>query len=400
MPPIQWYYARNDQQLGPISSADLKRMAAAGELSPGDLVWREGMEEWITAENVRGLFDEGAIGAWRDSLAAAEKPAAPPKEPPLPKPAAPKAEAAPTAPKITIDPKQPAAGPGMPGRPALDHPRQRASRHLFDIALDQVRAQFTARFVDSIANIFVCCGHYGLYAAMAATFLFAMLLGVKTETKAETLEAIFDGLIWLLVLAVLQYVAFRFCGALDRLNRTTEGTISSTSFMDCFALLNLAIGVATLLTGAVWAVQEETYSWALFGLVVFAVCEYLAFVSLNPSTLNISVTPAARVGEEAIGVLTFLLKAVLRLVPVAFGAGVIYGTLLVAYACIEVFTEDSGPLVAQQTAGGGKKWLAYFAALPFATYLFFLVYYLSIDVTRAILSLPGKLDRLRKDKEE
>ena len=34
------------------------------------------------------------------------------------------------------------------------------------------------------------------------------------------------------------------------------------------------------------------------------------------------------------------------------------------------------------------------AALPFFTYVFFLVYNLSIDVLRAVLSIPGKLDKM------
>ena len=42
----QWYYARNGQQAGPISLDALRAMVAAGQLSSGDLVWREGMPDW------------------------------------------------------------------------------------------------------------------------------------------------------------------------------------------------------------------------------------------------------------------------------------------------------------------------------------------------------------------
>src|SRR3954465_444646 len=60
MPETQWYYARNDQQYGPVSAADLKQLAEAGQLSPNDLLWREGMDAWTTAVNLRGLFAEDA----------------------------------------------------------------------------------------------------------------------------------------------------------------------------------------------------------------------------------------------------------------------------------------------------------------------------------------------------
>ncbi len=56
MPEVQWYYARKDEQFGPVSAGELKQLADAGRLSPDDLLWREGMDAWTTAINLRGLF--------------------------------------------------------------------------------------------------------------------------------------------------------------------------------------------------------------------------------------------------------------------------------------------------------------------------------------------------------
>ena len=56
MADVQWYYARNDQQFGPVSAGELKVLADAGRLAPDDLLWREGMEQWATAINLKGLF--------------------------------------------------------------------------------------------------------------------------------------------------------------------------------------------------------------------------------------------------------------------------------------------------------------------------------------------------------
>lgn len=52
----EWHYSKNGQQHGPVSAADLKAMAQAGELAPTDKVWKEGMAEWKTARTVKGLF--------------------------------------------------------------------------------------------------------------------------------------------------------------------------------------------------------------------------------------------------------------------------------------------------------------------------------------------------------
>ena len=58
MPDVLWYYARDDEQLGPISTADLRQLAAAGKLAPEDFVWKEGMEQWAPASELQGLFPE------------------------------------------------------------------------------------------------------------------------------------------------------------------------------------------------------------------------------------------------------------------------------------------------------------------------------------------------------
>lgn len=67
MAEVQWYYARNDQQFGPVSAAELKQLAEAGRLSPDDLLWREGMEQWTTAVNLRGLFAAEDVSSVADT---------------------------------------------------------------------------------------------------------------------------------------------------------------------------------------------------------------------------------------------------------------------------------------------------------------------------------------------
>src|SRR4051812_18447658 len=58
-----WYYLRGGQQQGPIGSAELKQLAATGGLGADDMVWKEGMAEWIKAGTVTGLAFAGAAPA-------------------------------------------------------------------------------------------------------------------------------------------------------------------------------------------------------------------------------------------------------------------------------------------------------------------------------------------------
>src|SRR5205809_355015 len=47
-----WYYAQGGQQKGPVSGDALRQLLAAGQVSSGDLVWRDGMANWQPAGQV------------------------------------------------------------------------------------------------------------------------------------------------------------------------------------------------------------------------------------------------------------------------------------------------------------------------------------------------------------
>lgn len=53
-----WFYSKNGAQLGPVPESEMRNKLASGEISGTDLVWREGMSEWLPA--IRVLPPEGA----------------------------------------------------------------------------------------------------------------------------------------------------------------------------------------------------------------------------------------------------------------------------------------------------------------------------------------------------
>ena len=364
MTPIYWYYAHGNKQLGPVSSAELKHLATIGELLPDDLVWREGLAEWAPARSVRGLFDVETTPAAAQDQETPSQPVVP-----LGNDVQPKESAATTIAAI------PSASP----------------KHPVDLLLDSLRSDFNARFVDSTAQLFRSCGLIGLWIAMAAVGAFAVIAAVKGDVLGNLLP----GVMVILLLAALQYIAGKFCDVLDRLNRTTSGTLPSTALPDSVALLSLVAGLAVLFGSVPLAVQASMYPIILLGIAGFIVCGFVAFASLNPSTLNIAIAPdESRPSDEAIGVLMFLVKALMRTVPVALGAGVIAGTLMMGYACYEAFSNADYLLPAQFTAGMARSILLFSATLPLIAYLLFLLYSLLLNLCRAILTLLGKDDKL------
>jgi hypothetical protein len=386
MSPVEWYYARGNKQMGPVSSTELKRLSSAGELRREDLVWREGMAEWTLARNVRGLFEDENKAAAAVAEAMAAHAAGIPST---------IGQAAATAPTTSV----------------ASRARRTPGRHLFETLLDWLRAEFDAAFLEKTEKFFRACGWYGLLAAMFLVAVYATIMAVKTHSLA----VIPWDLAVLLVLAVLQYAAGKFCDVLEQLNRTTSSTLSSTAYPDFCALLSLAIGLAFLIGSPLMAVSLAMHLAVgaaptvvagvvgfLFGLVLFLVFCYSAIVAVNLGALNISIVPEVRAGEEAIGVSAFVLKALLRLVPVSFGASVIAGVLAMGYACYlaATATEDLGRLLFPTIAGYAQWTVIGFAALPVAAYLAFVFYCLMIEVCRAFLILPGKIDKLAAKDEE
>ena len=57
----EWHYSSNGQQMGPVNSAQLKQLAASGELLATDMVWKDGMADWAPASRIKGLFSKAAV---------------------------------------------------------------------------------------------------------------------------------------------------------------------------------------------------------------------------------------------------------------------------------------------------------------------------------------------------
>jgi hypothetical protein len=97
---MQWYYSKNGTQLGPIGTEELQSKLASGEVAPGDLVWKDGMADWLPAGQVAELR-----AAAPSSPVANVQPAAPAEPSPYQSPVA--VQSPPQAPTM-------AAMPGAP----------------------------------------------------------------------------------------------------------------------------------------------------------------------------------------------------------------------------------------------------------------------------------------------
>lgn len=58
---MEWYYAKNNKQEGPVSGATLKSMIVSGEIASTDLVWRKGLAEWRPAAEINDFESVGVV---------------------------------------------------------------------------------------------------------------------------------------------------------------------------------------------------------------------------------------------------------------------------------------------------------------------------------------------------
>ena len=419
MAPIDWYYARDNKQHGPVGAAELKRLSQTGELRPDDLVWREGMDEWMQARKVKGLFEDEPASP-KMAIPPPPKAASPvlATPPSITPPVAPAGSSSTTpstpiafpattpstpfggspGPPVSQTPAAPIAAPTIAppaSAPAVSAPAGKAW-HPLDLVLAVIRGQCGPAFVDASTALFVFAGQFGLYGAVVATLVSFGALGAKLGN----LDLAVEGVWMALLLVVLQYAAVRFMPVIDRLARASGGAVTSSALLDSLAVLAMSVGLAALVTFTLAALRIKDYEEILAGVFAFAVCLYAGLAALNPGSLGISIVASHTASDEGLGVFAFLLKLGLRIAPVAFGVGVATKLGLLLIVCYRIFSAEKGSLPSPSVATAATVGLMYSAAVPIVAYFVYLVYHLVFDALRSLISLPGKLDRMYGEGEE
>ena len=141
---MQWFYSKNGTQLGPVEESELRAKLASGEISTADLVWREGMTDWLPAARVAELAALTAV------------PAAPPAVPPV-------------SANVVNSPYAPPVSNGYGVQPQV---------------VGQGSGKATASMVLGIVGlVFGVCGCYGLMIALPCCIL-AIIFGGQFKKDA------------------------------------------------------------------------------------------------------------------------------------------------------------------------------------------------------------------------
>ena len=348
----EWYYENGGSRHGPVSPAVLKQRADSGQVGPETLVWRQGMSQWVQAKAVKGLFPNGSTAA--------------PLGPPAP------------APVSTNAPLR-----------RLPISFNVGDWHPLDIVVAAARQACPSDLAATISKSAGQTGTLTLYLAAVLVPIGGALFSIKAQTIAPLAFSLAIGL----AILIVQYVAQRLLRACDTAIRANRSTLSSLAVPDCLFVLTVASTAGGTL-GLVWfAIKEGEIRSFIAGIAVLAVGTFAAMVAIQPSGVSVDVDADCRMGEEAVGVLKFLMKFSLRCVPIAFAAAVTLTTLNTASFLLEIIRSDQDMLGFMAIRASTSLATLFAAAgIPLYAYLVMLLYYLTLDVISAIVSIPGKLD--------
>lgn len=342
-----WYYENGGARHGPVTPARLKQLADSGEIQPETLIWRQGMAQWAQAKAVKGLFTGNPTAA-----------PAPAPTPAKPRPA-----------PFRFD-----AG----------------DWHIFDLPVEFAKRYCPADLPATISGVAGKTGVYSLYVAA----LLVLLGGVLVAIRGGVLRSLAIAIALSFFILVAQYVAQRLLGACDVAIKANKSVLSSLAIPHCAFVVSAACALGGSLS--LWWAAAEAGEMKLFlgGLAVLAVGAFAALVAIQPAGVSVYVSPECRVGEEAVGALTFLLKVFLRCAPIAFAAAVGFATFDTASVLLEILRgrEDNLTLMSRIVTALGAVFAA--ASIPLVAYFVMLAYFLTLDVISAIVSIPGKLDVL------
>jgi hypothetical protein len=337
---MDFYVAIGSEKRGPFSEEEARQLVKTGEAKPTDLAFKEGIDDWVPLKEL-----------------------------------------------ITDLPSQ-----SVPPIPAANH--QPLFCRLLDALLSKVRPILNENRFEGSERFLIKAGMLCPPIAAVAGLVIGIFLAIKTDSFLFFAA----GCGWVLTVIFLQYIAYKFLSVASTLVERSPTCISSKAPLDALSILFLFTGLGTFIMSVVTAIKAESIDIVFYGVGAMVTFTYLAWVALHPKLIYISIKSECSVGEEAIGVLSIFLKGLIRLIPIAFGAWIILGTLeLLASSLLFFGKEDPDSFLPKEMEAALSSLKAGYmivtaTLLPMMGYVLFLSYYLFIEVIRSILILPSKIE--------
>lgn len=356
-----YYVSKSNETAGPVPLETLKALRDSGEVDGQTQVVAEGMSEWKPLHTLPEFAQEGS----------------PSSVPPVaPAPAA--------------------------AHPLLSGGWELVLGNLVEFVLRFSKRWLTPDLARKVRLWGLRYGHMAILVTAGAGIFGGIIAAIRF--KDDGLSILFLCLILVLILAVAQFSANRFMQACELLLRATPTRTSSPAVYDIFGLVHLGLGLilALVALGGAIAAGGMGLLGIFFSLLFLIIFWAAATGSFHTSELAMEVDESTGPGENTVAFFSFFLKLSLYLAPIGFGVLTLLGGIVQVVAILVLLINPAAiqslgqvlPMMEEMGFVGGFILTILGAALPFLTYLFFLIFYLSIDLMRSILAIPVKLDEV------
>lgn len=341
----QWFYTQGDAQEGPVPFEKLKKLCRKGELKEHDLVWHEGLDDWIEVAEVAGLWDGG---------------------------------------------QRHQKNRNKVGSGSIVSQSQ-GQTILWDALLNGVREQMSAERLDATIQAMTKSGGFAMTIAILACVGVTLMQGIKSDS----IQVVLWGLGAVVILSALKYAAVHLSFATDTLIRTTPNSLATPAFANVIAVVLLSGGIGGAVIAIYYglATDDLTQKILLFGLSFesIVVLGFSAYAALCPKWLNINIDSNSSAGMEGVAVMSLFLKLMMRLSTMAFSIGAVLSALIfiASLFCFIAGGQWLIPALALATVGGMQIVAA--SLIPVVAYLLFVIGSIGLDLVQSLISLSKRM---------
>ena len=359
----QFEVKRDGSIVGIFAVPELKQLARDGRLGPNDFVREVGTQLWQKAGDVQ-ISD------------------APVRPTPPPSPSG-------RDEHIADSPKKPASSEfGV---------QEAASQFAYMAWPVTALVEFLRRFWGGTR--FATESKWATRAGHVLLMVFTVLLIAQlviAATKSDTWAfASFAIPLNIFIMAVLQYIAQQFISAGSRLLASSPTVVNNNALLDVFGLLAFATCIGAVVFGVYGSISMADTEILAMGVGVAIFSYLVSSLAFSPETLNIGSGDETSAGDEVVGILTFFVKSLLVIGPFVYAGGAFLACRLMCYEIKFLIDEDPG-FVGEFEA---TQLMLLAGVYPLFLYVLFLIYYIFVDLLRAIFNLDRNVQALRLEED-
>lgn len=232
-------------------------------------------------------------------------------------------------------------------------------------------------------------GFYGLYICGILGVILSVVIPLRYESIPLS-TSVSVGIVYFLCCILLHYISCKFLPSIEILLKSTHSQMSSRALLDCCAVVHLIGGVISIFCGVYFWIKTSSLDILFMSIFYFIYCEYIVSLSLKPELLNIDIVEKTSAGEEFLGAISFSVKAFFKLIPIMFGSGIIFCVIHLFLIMFRDYQYQHELYSDVYVIIG----LTSSALVPLFGYFLFLIYYFFLDLAKAILATPNKIESL------